>query len=132
MLKKLTNKKGFTLMEMLIVVAIIAVLVAIAIPTFNAALTKAKQSADVANIRAYYAVKQVEAISNSADAKSSATDGAALADEMKKAGYALNIPGNLTYVPSTGVITYTADKLDAGNGKDTHTYTWTFGDNSST
>lgn len=30
MLKKLNNKKGFTLMEMLIVVAIIAVLVAIA------------------------------------------------------------------------------------------------------
>ena len=32
MLKKLTNKKGFTLMEMLIVVAIIAILAAIAIP----------------------------------------------------------------------------------------------------
>ena len=30
MLKKLNNKKGFTLMEMLIVVAIIAVLVAVA------------------------------------------------------------------------------------------------------
>ena len=36
MLKKLQNKKGFTLMEMLIVVAIIAVLVAIDIPVFNA------------------------------------------------------------------------------------------------
>ena len=35
MLKKLQSKKGFTLMEMLIVVAIIAVLVAIAIPVFN-------------------------------------------------------------------------------------------------
>ena len=55
MLKKLTNKKGFTLMEMLIVVAIIAVLVAIAIPAFGGALTKAKEATDVANIRAEYA-----------------------------------------------------------------------------
>ena len=49
------NEKGFTLMEMLIVVAIIAVLVAIAIPVFNGALTKSKEAADVANLRAAYA-----------------------------------------------------------------------------
>ena len=55
MLKKLTNKKGFTLMEMLIVVAIIAILVAIAIPTFNSALNKSKVAADTANIRSGYA-----------------------------------------------------------------------------
>ena len=49
------NEKGFTLMEMLIVVAIIAVLVAIAIPTFNSSLNKAKVATDQANIRAGYA-----------------------------------------------------------------------------
>ena len=53
--KKKSGKKGFTLMEMLIVVAIIAILVAIMIPTFTNALTKAKISADEANLRAYYA-----------------------------------------------------------------------------
>ena len=55
MLKKFTNKKGFTLMEMLIVVAIIAVLIAIAIPTFASQLNKARVSTDEANIRSGYA-----------------------------------------------------------------------------
>ena len=71
MLKKLNNKKGFTLMEMLIVVAIIAVLVAIAIPVFNGALTKSKEAADVANIRAAYADWQVAIITGEATAPTS-------------------------------------------------------------
>lgn len=53
--KRKSGKKGFTLMEMLIVVAIIGILIAIAIPTFNNALTKARISADEANLRSYYA-----------------------------------------------------------------------------
>jgi type IV pilus assembly protein PilA len=48
--------KGFTLMEMLIVVAIIAVLVAIAIPVFSSQLNNARTQADAANIRSGYAV----------------------------------------------------------------------------
>lgn len=52
---KNSSKKGFTLMEMLIVVAIIAILVAIAIPTFNSSLNKARLAADKANLRAAYA-----------------------------------------------------------------------------
>ena len=60
MLKKFTNKKGFTLMEMLIVVAIIAVLIAIAIPTFASQLNRSKASADAANIRAGYADLQLK------------------------------------------------------------------------
>ena len=54
MLKKM-NKKGFTLAELLIVVAIIAVLVAISIPIFSAQLEKAKEATDMANIRTAYA-----------------------------------------------------------------------------
>ncbi len=52
---KRKNKKGFTLMEMLIVIGIIAVLIAIAIPTFSSAQKKAKYTADLANVRSYYA-----------------------------------------------------------------------------
>lgn len=48
---KKRTKKGFTLMEMLIVVAIIAILIAIAIPVFNAQMAKAKLGVDNANLR---------------------------------------------------------------------------------
>ena len=50
------RKKGFTLMEMLIVIAIIAVLVAIAIPTISAATEKAARAVDMANARALQAM----------------------------------------------------------------------------
>lgn len=56
------RNRGFTLMEMLIVVAIIAVLAAIAIPVFNGSLHKAKVAADMANVRAYYAELQTQYI----------------------------------------------------------------------
>ena len=59
-MKKIKNTKGFTLMEMLIVVAIIAILIAIAIPTFTAQLEKAREAADIANIRSIYSEAMVD------------------------------------------------------------------------
>ena len=49
------DHSGFTLMEMLIVVAMIAVLVAISIPIFTNILEKSRESTDLANVRAAYA-----------------------------------------------------------------------------
>lgn len=49
------NNKGFTLAELLIVVAIIAVLVAIAIPVFTSQLEKSREATDIANVRSAYA-----------------------------------------------------------------------------
>ncbi|MBQ9460168.1 MAG: prepilin-type N-terminal cleavage/methylation domain-containing protein [Oscillospiraceae bacterium] len=51
----LKNNKGFTLAELLIVIAIIAALVAIMIPTFSGQIEKAREAADYANLRAAYA-----------------------------------------------------------------------------
>lgn len=59
---KKMNKKGFTLAELLIVVAIIAVLIAIMIPVFGGALGKAEHAKNLANVRANYAEAVVTAM----------------------------------------------------------------------
>ena len=48
---KYRSKNGFTLAELLIVVAIIAVLVAVSIPIFNGQLEKARRAVDMQNAR---------------------------------------------------------------------------------
>jgi type II secretion system protein G len=45
------NQKGFTLVELMVVVVIIGILVAIAIPVYNNTLDSAKEKADAANVR---------------------------------------------------------------------------------
>ena len=50
-MKKRLDKKGFTLIEMLVVIAIIAVLVAIIIPVVVSSTDKAEAAADAANLR---------------------------------------------------------------------------------
>lgn len=66
-MKKTNNKKGFTLAELLVVVAIIAVLVAIAIPIFTSQLEKAREATDAANLRAAYATAAANQISSQND-----------------------------------------------------------------
>ena len=65
------NKKGFTLAELLIVVAIIAVLVAISIPIFTNQLEKSRDAVSVANIRAAYAEAQTLAMTATKDGETS-------------------------------------------------------------
>ena len=61
--KKLKKTGGFTLIEMLIVVAIIAILIAISIPMVSGALDKAREAADAANLRAAKSVAVVQEMS---------------------------------------------------------------------
>ena len=122
MLKKLNNKKGFTLMEMLIVVAIIAVLVAISIPVFNGALTKSKEAADVANIRALYAEWQVGILTENKTIPADKDKFLAGPDNNGTTEFTFNYADTkLTY--TNGKIEYAATKLTDANGS--KTYTWT-------
>lgn len=66
MFKKL-NKKGFTLAELLVVVAIIGVLVAISIPVFTSQLEKAREATDLANLRAAKAEAVVTILDGNAE-----------------------------------------------------------------
>lgn len=62
------NKNGFTLMEMLIVIAIIAVLIAVAIPVFASQLEKTREATDLANVRSAYAKVSTEALLGDSEA----------------------------------------------------------------
>lgn len=65
--KQMMNRKkgkGFTLMELLIVLAIVGVLVAIAIPVFAKQLEKSREATDLANVRSAYAELMVEVLAS--------------------------------------------------------------------
>lgn len=69
---KKNNNKGFTLAELLIVVAIIAVLTAIAIPVFTTQLEKSREATDMSNVRSAYAEAMSEYMANGASGEYSA------------------------------------------------------------
>ena len=113
---KKRNQKGFTIMEMLIVVAIIAILVAIAIPTFNNALTKSKEATDVANIRAAYAEVMLDYMMG--DIKT-APNAKTVKDKVGN----LNVPDNFKSKDTDTTVTYTATELK-NSADGTTTFKW--------
>ncbi|MFR7899870.1 MAG: pilin [Ruminococcus sp.] len=62
MKRKLKSDRGFTLAELLIVVAIIGVLVAIAIPIFTSQLERSREAVDLSDVRSAYAEVMMAAI----------------------------------------------------------------------
>lgn len=67
------NKKGFTLAELLLVVAIVGILVAISIPVFTAQLGKAREATNNANLRAAKAAAMSDYLTGEKTTDSSVT-----------------------------------------------------------
>lgn len=61
---KKMNKKGFTIVELVIVIAVIAILAAVLIPTFSGIVTKANKSAVLQEARNCYTEMYAEDISD--------------------------------------------------------------------
>ena len=84
-----SSKKGFTLAELLIVVAIIGVLVGISIPIFTTQLEKSREATDIANLRAAKAAATADYLDKgvSATYKYDADLGKLVAADATVAGY---------------------------------------------
>lgn len=104
-LRKKQNQKGFTLAELLIVVAIIAILAAIAFPMFSSQLDKAKAGADLANLRSAISIASTELLTNNSSTE---------AELITKANTALGTPTSV-YGDATKTFTFTI--VDPGEGK---------------
>ena len=64
---KNTNKKGFTLVELVIVIAVIAILAAVLIPTFTTVIHRANQSASLQKWKAIVDEAYVEYVADNHD-----------------------------------------------------------------
>lgn len=70
---KKSNKKGFTIVELVIVIAVIAILAGVMIPTFGGVIETAQESAAMQKVTAAY--KDAYAVALSDDGVVNAADG---------------------------------------------------------
>ena len=121
MIQKLrcNNQKGFTLIELMIVIAIIGILAAIAIPNFLQYRQRGYDAQALSNTKNYYTACTANATGKNSKTYSGATTPGGYQGEAPKSGSfvydadAGTVTCNATFKHTSGTVTYTLD--DAGN-----------------
>ena len=119
------NKKGFTLIELMIVVVIIGILAALAIPRFMRASTKSKQSEAKAILKQIYvmehAYRQEKDVYWPNGATATAIAGGAFADIGVEIGLTSRYTYSITGAPTVFLATANSTVLDDDGTADTWT-----------
>lgn len=114
MLKKKKSKRAFTLIELIVVIAIIGVLIAILVPTMNGFVTQARNDTALANARTIYSVAQAQLAFASVGGGAAPTDAAALKALVDPQLSNLDMSGDYTLDYASGVLNSVTFDLDGG------------------
>lgn len=101
---KKMNKKGFTIVELVIVIAVIAILAAVMIPTFSGIITKAQESAALQEAAAAAKTVQLDILADGV------VDSATEASVTTEDGYTFTFDTTGTLLTASGTgFTYTVE-----------------------
>ncbi len=114
--KMMKGQKGFTLVELIVVIAILGILAALAVPKFIGTLENSRLKTHLGNIRTLESAVTVYQAENEGaiPTKSDLTDGKYIADWPEKPGtYDIDDSGNITATPTKEA---TESAIEGGTG----------------
>ena len=124
MFTKFHNRKGFTLIELMIVVVIIGILAALAIPRFMQATTKSKQSEAKGILKQIYTMERTYRQENGSYGDDGVSIAAGAGGTFPQIGVEVQTTARYTYTIAAAANTFTATAT--GNLDDDATIdTWT-------